>query len=470
MSKLAVFSVKLLFAVILMKDRKDEVKLWSAVCLFCASLFEVTEYIHTKLLPFMKDRGWSTGAEAVRIGRLILFFVQETGIPYAFLMAAIAYSGFFSERTRMRMGLWLLLPPACTVFSLRGGALNLDDPYFLAWTPLYLVVSSALMTAGAFGKRQNRPKNKKIAEALIIIPNILALLVFHYASEIVENWAEWSDTILLIVIATFVLFLVVISRSGILGIKLRLERQVVMSTFRSVTSGTALLHHSIKNRLTNIDLLAKQILEQPGMAANGTVREDVAQIHAETRRVLETILHIQQRTESILLNEQVCRLGEIVQDAVNACALYRSEKKANVRMEMPDDAAIFGDRSHLRETIVNLLHNALDALPEKGGEIRIAAEPAGKGMALEVRDNGAGIAAEQLGKIMEPFYTTKDRSDNFGLGLTYCYLVVEKHNGSLQISSRPGEGTAVRILFPPRRIVSELRIQERESRNAARTI
>ncbi|TBL71237.1 sensor histidine kinase [Paenibacillus thalictri] len=456
MLKLVTFSIKLIFATVLLQDRKDGVKFWSAVSLLCASLFELTEWIQGLFIPYASSKHWDVLVTALGTVYPVLFFLQETGVPYAFLMTGIVYHGFFSQKALKRFAAILLLPPILSLLTLDdNGLLDLQTPFFLAMTTVYLMLTAALMGLGLIRKRNTRPRNKKIAEAIIIIPNVLALLIFHYASIYVSSWSRLGDTILVVMAVTFILFLIVISRSGMLGIKLRLERQVAANTLRSVTTGTAILNHSIKNRLTNIDLLADRILEQQNVNMRDKVHEDVELIHSESRQVLEMIRRIQHQTEPIALNEQECSLTDIIQDSTAACSLYMSDKKTQISLNLQDETILYGDRVHLKEVIVNLLHNALDALPEQGGTIRISCERSGDGIALNVRDNGEGISADHLRNIMEPFYSTKDRSHNFGLGLTYCNMVVEKHGGSLQIESSKGKGTHVQIRFPSRRIIGK---------------
>nr|WP_306812793.1 ATP-binding protein [Paenibacillus soyae] len=106
----------------------------------------------------------------------------------------------------------------------------------------------------------------------------------------------------------------------------------------------------------------------------------------------------------------------------------------------------------MAETLSNLVHNAVDAMEETGGLLRIRSFKFKKHYVLEVKDNGSGIPKEHLARIFEPFYTTKKNTANHGLGLSYCVSVMRKHGGDLRIEeSEAGKGTAIWLMFPVKR-------------------
>jgi signal transduction histidine kinase len=83
------------------------------------------------------------------------------------------------------------------------------------------------------------------------------------------------------------------------------------------------------------------------------------------------------------------------------------------------------------------------------GRITITTRPAGDGaVAIDVEDNGKGIAADALPKIFDPFYTTKEPGKGTGLGLSIAYKIVTQHGGRIDVRSTPGEGTTVTVTLP----------------------
>jgi len=107
---------------------------------------------------------------------------------------------------------------------------------------------------------------------------------------------------------------------------------------------------------------------------------------------------------------------------------------------------IFGDEVALRNALVNLLFNAIDAL-ETGGVISVWTEQINNSVEIGVSDTGIGMSKEVMEKIFDPFFTTKGQRGN-GLGLSEVYGIINQHQGKIEIESNPGEGTTVTIRFP----------------------
>lgn len=118
-----------------------------------------------------------------------------------------------------------------------------------------------------------------------------------------------------------------------------------------------------------------------------------------------------------------------------------------VRFEKRADVKINGDSSEIRSVLVNLILNALDAMPE-GGEITVETAVSGDGtIRCIVSDTGRGIGKETAGRIFDPFYTTKGK-DGLGLGLSEAYVAMKRHGGEIRCDSTPGEGSVFTLLFP----------------------
>jgi len=110
------------------------------------------------------------------------------------------------------------------------------------------------------------------------------------------------------------------------------------------------------------------------------------------------------------------------------------------------------DRQQLRQVFLNLLTNASDAMP-CGGKLTaqvssVEIEEGLSGINIEFIDTGAGIGPADLAKIWEPFFTTKPAGKGTGLGLAICRRLIEEHQGTISIDSRPNEGTKVRMFLP----------------------
>ena len=109
------------------------------------------------------------------------------------------------------------------------------------------------------------------------------------------------------------------------------------------------------------------------------------------------------------------------------------------------------DEGQLQQVLINLLVNAADAIGDDGGTISVitsAVQSDGKEYAqIEVADTGCGIAQENLTKVFEPFYSTKEQK-GIGLGLSIVWGIIDKHQGTIAVDSEPGEGATFTIRLP----------------------
>jgi len=114
---------------------------------------------------------------------------------------------------------------------------------------------------------------------------------------------------------------------------------------------------------------------------------------------------------------------------------------------------IKANAGQLNQVWMNLLTNALDALegrpePQIGVKVRNASDSGIDGVEVSIRDNGCGIAPEHLERLFDPFFTTKPIGQGTGLGLSIAYGAVKAHGGTIDVESRPGSGTTVRVRLP----------------------
>lgn len=104
--------------------------------------------------------------------------------------------------------------------------------------------------------------------------------------------------------------------------------------------------------------------------------------------------------------------------------------------------------SQINQVLLNLITNAVQAMPDEKGMLTLTSRRDGDGVAIDVEDNGSGIAPEVLPKIFDPFFTTKEIGKGTGLGLSISYKIIQQHGGRITVESRPGEGTKFTVWLP----------------------
>ncbi len=127
---------------------------------------------------------------------------------------------------------------------------------------------------------------------------------------------------------------------------------------------------------------------------------------------------------------------------------YRlNQKRAEIKRECDDKVVVNADEQLLQEVFMNILLNALDAINE-GGKIKVAVSQNGNEAVVEITDNGEGIEKDELNKIFDPFYTTKEPGKGTGLGLSVSLGIIENLNGKIEVESEKNKGTTFRIIIP----------------------
>jgi signal transduction histidine kinase len=129
--------------------------------------------------------------------------------------------------------------------------------------------------------------------------------------------------------------------------------------------------------------------------------------------------------------------------------LRAEHPRVEVAIEHPlSSQTIEGDALELERVLLNLCRNAAESLPPEGGRVSLALREIGppRELRLTVRDNGRGMDEAALGRIFEPFYSTKPGGT--GIGLSAAREVVRRHRGTIMVESSPGEGTSFHVRLP----------------------
>ncbi len=137
----------------------------------------------------------------------------------------------------------------------------------------------------------------------------------------------------------------------------------------------------------------------------------------------------------------------------DACEMTRSRWESLtdsrvIRFSLLADCEAFikGDAVELREVLVNMVFNAIDAMPE-GGDIRLSTQETRDHVILSISDSGTGMTPEVKSRLFDPFFTTKGRKGT-GMGLAVSFGIIRRHNGSIEVESEPGRGTTFKISLP----------------------
>jgi signal transduction histidine kinase len=164
------------------------------------------------------------------------------------------------------------------------------------------------------------------------------------------------------------------------------------------------------------------------------------------RDITRKLLGFVRQTEVRLERHDLHAILDDVLDGMLGNELAISSVTA-VRAYDPAVAPLVTDRNQLVQVLVNLVKNAVDAMPG-GGTLTLTTQHQGDHVAVAVRDTGCGIPADQLDRIFMPFYTTKEPGRGTGLGLSVSYTIIRTFGGDLRVDSAPGTGSTFTVVLP----------------------
>jgi PAS domain S-box-containing protein len=245
--------------------------------------------------------------------------------------------------------------------------------------------------------------------------------------------------------------------TGVLGIarditeqKEERERAARADKLRALGQLASGVAHDFNNSLAAIlgraQLLRRQV-NDPALVRNLDIIQTAAEDAAATVRRIQTFARKSQVKEFELLD-----VGSLLNDAIEITRT-RWENEARlrgleyqIRLEAEAGHNTYGSASELREVFVNLIFNAVDAMP-RGGKLLIQCRRQDKRLQLQFSDNGMGMPEDVRQKIFEPFFSTKG-AHGTGLGLSVSYSIIERHEGSISVVSQPGGGAIFTIDLP----------------------
>ncbi len=218
----------------------------------------------------------------------------------------------------------------------------------------------------------------------------------------------------------------------------------------TLTSGIA---HELNNPINNIVLTAEALKEDFRELSQEEALGLIQDITGQAERASEIVKGLLDFSRSEHPEFEPLAIAGVIQETLKLVRNQLSLSGIQVETNLPADLSlVHGDRKSLQQVFLNLFINAIQAMLDGGSlSVRAYPTPDGHWLKVEVKDTGIGIEAEDLPRIFDPFYTTKQVGRGTGLGLSVTYGIVEKHGGHIEVESRKGQGSTFTVLLPMHR-------------------
>lgn len=227
----------------------------------------------------------------------------------------------------------------------------------------------------------------------------------------------------------------------------RLLQAAKLAAVGEMAAGIA---HELNNPLTTVTGFSEIVLDElPEDASN---RKEMELVLHEARRASDVVRRLLDFSRQGSQSRTRADLNEVVNDVIALTSHLIQNSHVNLNLNL-DEALpwVSIDSNQMKQVLLNLIHNALQAMKD-GGELRVCTlqreRDARQWAIMSVKDNGAGMSAEEQSRIFEPFYTTKADRGGTGLGLSVTYGIIADHGGIIEITSGPGKGSLFEVWLP----------------------
>jgi len=425
---------------------------WAAISIFLFGFGGLSAFL--QMLSDANANYWIIPAIAASIGML--------WGAYALLMYSLHYTNKMpkSEIGQRVIELLCALPlvsfyfiiPAIQMFGLREPPplQAFHTELMTAFVTPYFIGSAILLTIHLSRRLSTVWRSETITSYILVVP---ATMTYYFTAFLIPCFGYnnlWRVNIVTI-IAESALFLILLVRNNAFGLFYNQRNATREQMGESIIEGTRVLQHALKNNL----LAARLALQNAQYCYNHGQKdvEDIVnniQLAINSCRYSLSILdRIHLKIHPIDITLKNCSLQPIIQLAIDQSQAEIIGKRIQIEKDFKADPQVYCDPIHMREVILKLVSNALEAMPEDGtGRLVISLEEVKRKVMLQISDNGSGIGKDQMKRLGIPLLTQKAEGTHYGLGLYYVKKVVGLHEGQFFLKRAGNGGTTAVIVLP----------------------
>ena len=451
-----------LITLILIVTNREKSVLWGSSVAFFGGLGSFQVVLQENIVPFINSsyNVPETTNTVLSIIVCVCSGISHYFVPYSMLMFGVVSAKIVAAKWEKRLAIIALVPMIVTVvlfpthyYYIKPFPDKIARYYqiFSIWAVPYITICNGLFLFSYLKEKKAAIKKHKLLTCIFVIPFFTCIMFSDFLLRGFGIQQGWRYNVGVIIVQ-FICFMYFTYKYGILGIRLKFERERLDSTIKAMTSGTAILNHSIKNEIFKISMCMKNI-----RTSVHKTNLDMNDIDGNIQTVLDATDHltammkrIQDQMKELILMESSVDLAEIVGKSIE----MQKYCLGNIRVvkNYSQGFIVKCDQIHITEVLNNVIKNAVESI-SKNGNVEISIYSKATEVVIEVKDNGIGISKENVKCIFDPFFSTKRLKMNFGLGMSYSYNVMQHHQGNLEVESKENVGTTVSLIFPKERIV-----------------
>lgn len=437
--------------ILLITDGKSENSRWAAGISLSGGFGGMSRTILEMIIPFLYKSNLMTPKLdfLLIITRSTCSFISQNGLSYTYLIFSVCYSGLFNKKIKTTCKL-LFFIPVILMFLITPfyPEIKLNFKLLGLWAIPYIIAGNCLLCISYFKEKSKPLKKSKLYTIIVAAFPMTLLLINNYIARLF-HFDELFRLNTFGVAILFIAFMAFAAKDGFLGVKLKFEKRIMDGTLKAMTTGTAILNHSIKNEVFKISMCMKNIqnlIRQQNQQID-KIDENVQIVLNSTEHLSGLMKRIQEQMKEIIIIVEEIDLAQILENSIEMQKQTLQYRNIEIICNYNSNYIVNADKIHIAEVINNILKNSIESIKDNG-KINILIYQSKKEVILEINDNGCGIPKDNINSIFEPFFSTKHKTMNFGLGLSYCHNVIHKHGGRIEIQSEENIGTTVFIILP----------------------
>lgn len=276
-------------------------------------------------------------------------------------------------------------------------------------------------------------------------PYILSLQYNLLGLNIASIPSYYYDALPIAVLFITQLMLFIIIKNKSLVTSGYFQKIIIERNAKELQKDVRSIFHSFKNVIFTINVLATQAISEHGTQEQIETLKKIENLSGTSLRGITTMLNSFKNIKMEPKNQKVVSSIENALKSVNI-----PENITVVKKYMDYNASAWIDQYNLSECLVNIIQNSIDSIQYSGrenGQIDIELQAEHEWVIIKITDNGIGIPKNEIGKIFKPFYSTKSRNSNWGIGLSYVYRIIKAHKGFIHVQSDGKSYTTFTIML-----------------------
>jgi len=341
--------------------------------------------------------------------------------------------------------------PAIEMFGLRETASLqiLHTKVMTAFVTPYFLGAAIILTINLFRKNSSIRRTETITSYILIVP---ATLMYYLTSFLIPCFGYpdmWRINIVTISLES-ILFLVLVIKKSVFGLFFSQRNATREQMEKAIIEGTGVLQHAMKNNLLTVRLALQNAIFRYSQNTNDTaaIMKNIQLALDSCEHSLSILERIHLKIHPVRLRLKTCTLLPIIEQVIDQSQTEYDDKVIQIVREFSSNPQLHCDPVHLREVLLNLVNNAMEAMGEcESGQLIISVIEGPKKVVIQIKDNGCGIEKTQIKKLGIPLNTAKVKGTHYGLGLYYVKKVIGMHNGQFSLRKSSSGGMIAQIVL-----------------------